>query len=332
MIFEGMQDHTADSIKSLEGFGRAWVEEAQSISQRSLDILLPTIRADGSEIWFSGTRTSPPIPVDAFFAASPTRAVVRALDVRGQPVLPEVMRTRGGALKAADDDAYEHIWGGGYFLGGNGSRLLVVHQPALPTGNIDESIVDAGGELLVGMDFNVNPMSAVVGVRAVDELPRARRARDSDEQHRGDGGRVEAAVAAPRFRTGASSSVRIRRASSARRARRWARRTSRSCSGTASRCAHRTPRRPSSIASTTRSRCSARRQAAACASIPRQAADHRAREPGLQRRHEQPDKKSGFDHMCDALGYLLWQEFNVLSGRTSTPGARTGTSSPASCS
>jgi phage terminase large subunit len=52
MIFEGMQDHTADSIKSLEGFGRAWVEEAQSISQKSLDMLLPTIRATGSEIWF----------------------------------------------------------------------------------------------------------------------------------------------------------------------------------------------------------------------------------------------------------------------------------------
>ena len=44
IIFQGMQNHTADSIKSLEGYDRAWVEEAQSLSQTSLDLLRPTIR------------------------------------------------------------------------------------------------------------------------------------------------------------------------------------------------------------------------------------------------------------------------------------------------
>ena len=52
IIFQGMQNHTADSIKSLEGYDRAWVEEAQSLSQRSLDLCLPTIRKPGSELWF----------------------------------------------------------------------------------------------------------------------------------------------------------------------------------------------------------------------------------------------------------------------------------------
>ena len=51
-IFEGMQNHTADSIKSLAHFKRAWVEEAQSLSQNSLDILRPTIREPGSQIWY----------------------------------------------------------------------------------------------------------------------------------------------------------------------------------------------------------------------------------------------------------------------------------------
>ena len=53
IIFKGMQDYSADSIKSLEGFKRAWIEEAQSLSQRSLTLLRPTIRADGSQIWAS---------------------------------------------------------------------------------------------------------------------------------------------------------------------------------------------------------------------------------------------------------------------------------------
>jgi len=53
IIFRGMQDHTAESIKSLEGFRIAWVDEAQNLSARSLSLLGPTIRAKGSELWAS---------------------------------------------------------------------------------------------------------------------------------------------------------------------------------------------------------------------------------------------------------------------------------------
>jgi len=53
ILFNGMQDHTAESIKSLENGRIAWVEEAQTLSPRSLQLLRPTIRAEGSEIWFS---------------------------------------------------------------------------------------------------------------------------------------------------------------------------------------------------------------------------------------------------------------------------------------
>ena len=46
IIFQGMQDHTAESIKSLEGYSIAWVEEAQTLTARSLALLRPTIRVD----------------------------------------------------------------------------------------------------------------------------------------------------------------------------------------------------------------------------------------------------------------------------------------------
>ena len=52
VMFVGMQDHTAESIKSLEGFRIAWAEEAQTLSAKSLELLRPTIRAPGSQIWF----------------------------------------------------------------------------------------------------------------------------------------------------------------------------------------------------------------------------------------------------------------------------------------
>jgi phage terminase large subunit len=56
IIFKGMQDHTADSIKSLEGFRVAWVDEAQNLSARSLALLRPTIRAKASQLWASWNR------------------------------------------------------------------------------------------------------------------------------------------------------------------------------------------------------------------------------------------------------------------------------------
>ena len=61
IIFQGMVDATAESIKSLEGYNIAWVEEAQTLSARSLALLRPTIRADGSEIWFTWNPVGSPM-------------------------------------------------------------------------------------------------------------------------------------------------------------------------------------------------------------------------------------------------------------------------------
>lgn len=169
MIFEGMQDHTADSIKSLEGFGRAWVEEAQSISKRSLDLLLPTIRAHRSEIWFSWNPDSPADPVDEFFSGGVEGGVRVHTTYKDNPFCPKEMHTEAARLLKANPDSYEHVWLGGYFLGGNGRVYSSFKNKPFPEGNIDESIRDTGAELYVGMDFNVNPMSAVIAVKVADE-------------------------------------------------------------------------------------------------------------------------------------------------------------------
>jgi phage terminase large subunit len=143
MIFEGMQDHTSDSIKSLEGFGRAWVEEAQSISQRSLDLLLPTIRMPASEIWFSWNPDQPIDPVDAFFESEPEGAIRRHTTYLDNPFCPDVMKTEAARLKAVDEDAFEHIWGGGYFFGGNGRVYSSFLNKPFPAGNVDEGVSDS---------------------------------------------------------------------------------------------------------------------------------------------------------------------------------------------
>lgn len=115
-IFEGLQNHTADSIKSLEDFQRAWVEEAHSLSQRSLDILRPTIRGPGSQIWFSWNPDLPTDPVDALFrgAAPPPDSTIVAVTYRDNPWLPEVLRREIEYDQRRDPDKFANIWLGDY--------------------------------------------------------------------------------------------------------------------------------------------------------------------------------------------------------------------------
>src|SRR5262249_3110732 len=67
IILQGMADHNAESVKSLENCHVAWCEESQSLSARSLALLWPTIRAENSELWFSFNPRRKTDPVDEFF-------------------------------------------------------------------------------------------------------------------------------------------------------------------------------------------------------------------------------------------------------------------------
>lgn len=118
IIFQGMQNHTADSIKSLEGFDLAWVEEAQSLSQRSLDLLRPTIRKPGSELWFSWNPSKPTDPVDALFrgSAPPQESEVVEVNWIDNPWLPAELRADLEDDRRRDPDKFAHIWGGDYSL------------------------------------------------------------------------------------------------------------------------------------------------------------------------------------------------------------------------
>lgn len=116
IIFQGMQNHTADSIKSLEGYDVAWVEEAQSLSQRSLDLLRPTIRKVGSELWFSWNPNQSTDPVDVLLRGDdlPPGAVVVQANYSDNPFLPDVLRDEMAYDMGRDPDKYAHIWMGGY--------------------------------------------------------------------------------------------------------------------------------------------------------------------------------------------------------------------------
>ena len=116
ILFQGMQNHTADSIKSLEGMDCAWVEEAQSMSQRSLDLLRPTIRKPGSELWFTWNPGESTDPVDVLLRGEnpPPNAVVIPVNFVDNPWFPDVLRVEIEYDKRRDPDKYAHVWLGEY--------------------------------------------------------------------------------------------------------------------------------------------------------------------------------------------------------------------------
>lgn len=116
IIFQGMQNHTADSIKSLEGFDVCWVEEAQSLSQRSLELLRPTFRKPGSELWFSWNPDKSTDPVDVLLRGDhpPSDAVVVQANYSDNPWLPDELRADLEDDRRRDPGRFEHVWGGGY--------------------------------------------------------------------------------------------------------------------------------------------------------------------------------------------------------------------------
>jgi phage terminase large subunit len=125
IIFQGMQNHTSDSIKSLEGYDRAYVEEAQSLSQKSLDLLRPTIRKPGSELWFAWNPRSNTDPVDTLLRGPdpPRDSCIVEVNYRDNPFFPDVLRDEMEYDRGRDIDKYNHIWMGGY-LSNSESRVF----------------------------------------------------------------------------------------------------------------------------------------------------------------------------------------------------------------
>lgn len=116
IIFSGMQNHTAESIKSLEDFDIAWFEEAQTCSQRSLDLLRPTLRKPSSRLIFVWNPRFATDPVDALLRSEtpPPRSVVVEANYRDNPWLPAEMTEEAEYDRTRDPEKFAHIWLGQY--------------------------------------------------------------------------------------------------------------------------------------------------------------------------------------------------------------------------
>jgi|SRR5689334_5575315 len=115
-IFKGMNDYTADSIKSLENFKRGWWEEAHNASKTSIGLYRPTMRAAGSQMLWTWNPRRRGDAVDILFRGPeiPTNAVVIKANWKDNPwFTAELEQERQDCLRISPDQ-YDHIWDGGY--------------------------------------------------------------------------------------------------------------------------------------------------------------------------------------------------------------------------
>ena len=115
-IFGGLRTNP-DAVKSTEGLDIAAVFEAARVSQRSIDLLIPTVRKPGSELWFEWNPENETDPVDILFrspAGPPPGSIVRQVNYDQNPFFPDVLRREMEWVRGRDPDKYGHVWRGGY--------------------------------------------------------------------------------------------------------------------------------------------------------------------------------------------------------------------------
>jgi phage terminase large subunit len=162
-LFVGLKSNVA-SVKSLEGVTKCWVEEASTISQASLNTLIPTIRQENSEIIFTWNPRHATDPVDVMFngpMGPPPRTILRQVNYDDNNWFPSVLRDEMEYDKRRDPDKYAHIWLGKYE---QNSEARVFKN-----WRVEEFEIDPGWTLRGGADwgFSVDPtvgiQCAIVG-------------------------------------------------------------------------------------------------------------------------------------------------------------------------
>jgi phage terminase large subunit len=113
IIFNGLQDHTVDSIKSLEGFSLCWVEEAQTITSHSLELLIPTIRAEKSKMFFTYNPKNETDAIELLRDDKENKVVIHSTYLDNH-FAPSTIYEEAEEMRVKRPQKYNHIYMGQY--------------------------------------------------------------------------------------------------------------------------------------------------------------------------------------------------------------------------
>jgi len=161
IIFNGLQDHTVDSIKSLEGFHLCWVEEAQTITSYSLELLIPTIRADKSKIFFTYNPKNETDAIEMLRDEKENKIVIHSTYLDNNYV-PKTIIQEAEEMKQKRLSKYNHI-----YLGQYGDSEGIIFE------NVDVRVIREdevrGFECVQGLDFGYTNDPTAFCVNYIDE-------------------------------------------------------------------------------------------------------------------------------------------------------------------
>jgi phage terminase large subunit len=163
IIFRGMQSYNAETIKSLEGYDLAWIEEAQTLSATSLKMLRPTIRAPGSEIWATWNPRHDTDAIDVLLrgAEPPRNAIVRQVNYQDNPWLPDEMRDEMEDDRRRDPEQAAHIWDGAYEIVTEGAYYATLLATAEADGRIGHFPYDPALPVMTAWDIGMDDYTAI---------------------------------------------------------------------------------------------------------------------------------------------------------------------------
>ena len=160
-IFEGLR-HNVDKIKSTEGIDICWIEEADRVSDESWQVLIPTIRKPGSEIWVT---FNPQLRSDAtykrFVENAPENAVVEKVSWRDNPWFPDELVSELEHLKQIDYDDYLHVWEGEFKTFATSAIYGKQMKQAREEGRITSVPIEPACEVHTAWDLGKNDTTAI---------------------------------------------------------------------------------------------------------------------------------------------------------------------------
>ncbi|MGE4471073.1 MAG: PBSX family phage terminase large subunit [Desulfovibrio sp.] len=161
-IFSGLRINP-EAIKSFEGLTRVWIEEAETVSERSLDLLIPTIREEGSEIWMSYNpdRINGAVHQRFVINEPPPHALVKKVGWRDNPWFPDVLREEMEHCKKTDPDKFDHVWNGNPVLIAKGSYYGKRLQLAQDQCRIGRVAMDPALLVHTAWDLGVSDSTAI---------------------------------------------------------------------------------------------------------------------------------------------------------------------------
>lgn len=166
-LFAGLK-HNVTKIKSFEGVDVCWVEEAQTTSKSSWDVLIPTIRKNGSEIWIT---FNPELDTDEtykrFVVNPPSNAKVVKVNWSDNPWFPDVLREEMEDLKARDIDAYLNVWEGNTRQVLDGAVYANELRKAQEESRIKDVIIDKSIPVSTFWDLGWSDMTSIWFVQVI---------------------------------------------------------------------------------------------------------------------------------------------------------------------